>query len=210
MHSKELLAGEKEIKAARPSYKVGMYFTLCIILLVALWAVISEVRWLMLDSGVGNRFMFDSWMVLGAVFIAVMTGLAFCTLGFFSSGWTKECAMLGGMIHLEERQIVAVWAAIIGVILGMGFWDIVTEINLAVVYGIMNIWNINVIVFDFGIWQMVLPVWAVAAVGTFKMGSVTAVWILAVKNVRRGTICELAGLDKSAVFSSGPSRIAGS
>jgi len=177
------------------------------VLIVALWAIISEVRWLMFDSGVGERFMFDMWMLGGVIFIALMIGLAFFTLGQFSSNWTKECAMLGGAIHLEERQIIAIWAAMIGFVLGMGFWDIVTEIHLALVYGIWNIWNIEVIVFDFWFWQMILPVWGLVIIGVIKMGAVIMLWILAIKNMRRGTICELASFNKSAIFSGSPNRI---
>ena len=205
--AEELLAGERSVKGARPSYKVGMYFSLCVVLLVTIWTIASEIRWIMFDSGVGSRFYFDTWMVFGVIFMAVAAGFAFTTLGHFSSGWTKECAMLGGAIHLEERQVIAIWAAIIGMVLGMGFWDIVTEVHLSLVYGFMNIWNIEVIVLDFGFYQMIFPVWALVIIGVIKMGAVVILWVLAIKNMRRGTVCELAGLDKAAIFSRGPTRL---
>jgi len=92
------------------------------------------------------------------------------------------------------------WAIIIGMVLGMGFWDIVTEIHLAIEYGILNIWFIDVVVFDFGFWQMIIPVWGLVIIGVLKMGAVIILYALSIKNISRGTVCELAGFKKDAIL----------
>jgi hypothetical protein len=140
-------------------------------------------------------------MVIGVIVTVLLTALSFFTLGQVASGMVKECDVLGGAIHMEERQIVFWWAVIIGMVLGMGFWDIITEINLAFQYGIINIWLIPVTVFDFGVFQMVIPVWELMIIGVAKMGAVIVLYIVAARNIHRGTVCELAGLDKGAILS---------
>lgn len=195
-----LLAGADDIKETRGNYKVGMYFTLSIILIVAIWAFASEARWLIFDSGIGTRASFDIWIVAGVIVTALGTMISFFVLGQMARGLSRECSVLGGTFHFEERQIIMIWAIVIGVVLGMGFWDIVTMINLAINYGILNIWLIDVTVFDFGFFQMIIPVWGLVIIGTIKMGAVMILYILAMKNMRRGTVCELANFDRNAIL----------
>lgn len=193
------LAGEHDIKATRGNYKVGMYMLLSIIMLIVLWSIISEARWLLFNGGTLAEF--DMSMLFGVIASVAITVIAFFTLGQSLQSYSKECDVLGGYFHIEERQAVMIWALIIGMVLGMGFWDIVTEINLAIIYGIQNIWLINVVVFDFGpLGQMIFPVCALVIIGIVKMGAVAWLYMLASKNIKRGTICSLASLDKDAIL----------
>jgi len=195
-----LLASGNDIENTRKNYKVGMYFSLAIILIIAIWTFASEARWLVFDSGVGTRANFDIWIVVGVIVTSMGTAVTFTVLGQMAKGLTRECDVLGGIIHLEERQLMMIWAIVIGSVLGMGFWDIVTIVHLAIDYGILNIWLIDVTVFDFGIWQMVIPVWGLTIIGVTKMTIVVVLYILAMKNMRRGTICELANFDSKAIL----------
>lgn len=193
-----IYAGERKIKSSRKGYKVGLYFTLVIILLIVLWSVISQARWMLFESGTGARYHFDIYMLFGVIFVAISLGIAFFTFGQFSKGLSYECNIAGGIFHMEERQVIMVWAIIIGFVLGMGFWDIVTMINLALEYGILNIWSIPVTVYDFGSWQMIIPVWGLVIIGVVKMGAVLILYFFAIKNIRTGTVCEMAEFKKGA------------
>jgi hypothetical protein len=195
-----MMASEEDIKSNRKGYKVGMYFTIPIIILIIIWSLISEIRWVLFSTPFGSLAYFDTWMLFGVIGMVVALGWSFFTFGQYSSKMVKECSLLGGALHLEERQIIMLWAIIIGMILGMGFWDIVTEIHLAIEYGILNIWFIDVIVFDFGFWQMIIPVWGLVIIGVLKMGAVIILYALSIKNISRGTVCELAGFKKDAIL----------
>lgn len=194
------MAGEQDIKGNRRNYKVGMYLTLSIIMIIVVWSIISESRWLLFEAG-GDRSTFDLCMLFGVIASVVIAMASFFTLGQTVESYSKECSVLGGTFHIEERQIVLIWAIVIGSVLGMGFWDIVTMVNLSFVYGFLNIWTIDVVVYDFGFWQMVFPVWALVIIGVLKMGAVIILYVLAMKNIKRGTICSLAAMDKNAILS---------
>lgn len=194
-----LLAGAGDIKENRKNYKVGMYFSLVILLVVFVWIFLSQGRWMIFDSGIGSKASFDIWILTGIVTM-MAAGMAFFLLGQMSKGFSRECDLLGGNIHLEERQLIMIWAVIIGFILGMGFWDIVTMVHLAINFGILNIWAIPVTFFDFGIIQLILPVWGLVIIAIVKMSAVIYLYALAIKNMRRGTVCELASLDPKAII----------
>ncbi|HME55800.1 MAG TPA: hypothetical protein VKM55_26575 [Candidatus Lokiarchaeia archaeon] len=191
---------ENIVKKWTPS-KITLYFSLSIVAIIAIWSMISEARWMLFESGVGTLASYDSWMLIGVIVTIGFMIFSFFTLGQVASNLTKECDLPGKTVHMQEGQIILWWAIIIGMVLGMGFWDIVTEINLAVQYGLLNIWNMMVTVFDFGFWQLNLPVWGLVIIGIIKMGLVIILYVLATKNIRRGTVCDLAELKKDAILS---------
>lgn len=195
-----MMASENDINNGRRGYKIGLYFSLSILFLIIIWSIISEIRWNLFSTPYGSLSYFDSWMIIGVIGSIIAFAFAFFTLGQYNTKLSRECKVMGGAFHAEERQIVAWWAIIIGSVLGMGCWDIVTMIHLALDYGILNIWNILVTVFDFGFWQMIFPVWALVVIGILKMGSVLFLYALAIKNIGRGTVCELAEFKKEAIF----------
>ncbi len=193
-----MLAGEEDIDRNRNGYKIGLYFSLVVLLLIVAWSILSELRWILFEAS-GWRPDYDYWVL---VLVGVMAAFGFVafTLGQYSKKLSKECAMLGGNIHLEERHLVFVWSLIIGTVLGMGFWDIVTIVHLAMDLGFFAIWNIPVTVYDFGVWQLIIPVWGLVIIGIVKMGAVIVFMAIALKNINRGTICDLARFDSKAIL----------
>jgi hypothetical protein len=193
-----MYASESDISDGRRGYKVGLYFTLSIVMIILIWSMVSELRWILFESGSGSRSDYDTCVLL-VIGVTIAAAFSFFTLGQYGQKLSRECKLAGGTVNIEERVIVFFWAAFIGTILGMGFWDIVTMIHLAMIYGILSIWSIPVTVFDFGFWQMIIPVWGLVIIGIAKMGSVLILYALSVKNINRGTICDLAELKRGSV-----------
>ncbi len=195
-----MLTSESEIKSSRKNYKSRMYFTLSIVLTVLVWGIFSEIRWLFVETTSGDRFQFDMWILFGVILIIVMISISYLRLGQTTSNMKRECNVFGGSIHMEEQHVVFWLSIIIGFLWGMVFWDVVIGIHLIIDYGFFSIWTIDVIVYSFGFYDLVFTVWQLFIISTIK--GLVALWmfLITVRNVKRGTMCEVAEFNKNAIF----------